>query len=464
VTLFQLDPGSVVAPAGCGKTQTIVDAFDGYEGLPVLVLTHTNAGVSALRARFARAGVHVSKYKLYTLDGWALRLISVYPKLAGHVNPDGQINYPATQDGAIAVLESGAIDPVLRASYGRLVVDEYQDCSERQHRLIRALRDVLECHVLGDPLQCIFNFNAGTHPDWEVDVMAAFPVVRELDQPHRWLNAEQGAFGQWILDCRETLLAGGQIDLDDAPANVQWKELPDAGAAREAAYEAAISAVDLNAGRGLLIIGDPFPVQRRLDFARAHAGVQVIEPVDLSDLIVAAGSIGATENVDQLVETLQFADAAMTDVLHPLAERVNALLDGEDVPVADLLEAACLKVCHGEGLRAVREVLERLHQSEGRHVYRPHLLSTMIAALSRSMARNIRLREAAIAEREAQRVKGRPLPKKGIGSTLLVKGLETDHAIVLNANTMTPAHLYVAISRASTSLTVFSSSAHLPLG
>ncbi len=464
MTLFQHDPGSVVAPAGCGKTQTIVDAFDEYEGLPALVLTHTNAGVTALRTRFARAGVHASKYKLCTLDGWALRLISVYPKLAGHSNPAGQIDYPATQDGAIAVLESGVIDPVLRASYARVVVDEYQDCSERQHKLIMALRDVLDCHVLGDPLQCIFNFNAGTHPDWDLDVMASFPLVKELDQPHRWLNANQGPFGQWILDCRNTLLAGGQIDLKAAPVNVEWKELPDAGVAREAAYEAAINALDLNAGRGLLIIGDPFPVQRRLEFARAHNGVQVIEPVDLTDLIVAAASLGEADNVDQLVETLQFADAAMTGVLHPLAERVNKLLAGQDVPEAGPLEAACIRVCQGGGLRAVREVLELLSRAPGRHLYRPHLVATMIAALSKSMARNIPLREAAIAEREAQRLKGRALPKKGIGSTLLVKGLETDHAIVLNADTMKPAHLYVAISRASTSLTVFSASAQLPSG
>lgn len=260
------------------------------------------------------------------------------------------------------------------------------------------------------------------------------------------------------------MLTGGQIDLSAAPENVRWEDLPDAGAAREAAYEAAINTVNMGEGRGLLIIGDPFPVQRRLDFARAHDGVQVIEPVDLTDLIVAAASIGAAENVDQAVETLQFADTVMTGVLHPLAKRLNALLEGQDVPAADPLEAACIRICQGEGLRAVREVLERLARTHGRHVYRPHLVGAMIAALSRSIAHNIPLREAAIAEREAQRVKGRSLPKKGIGSTLLVKGLETDHAIVLNANTMTPAHLYVAISRASTSLTVFSSSALLPLG
>ncbi len=52
IDIFQARRGSVTAPAGCGKTQLIADALTQHFGRkPVLVLTHTNAGVTALRTR-----------------------------------------------------------------------------------------------------------------------------------------------------------------------------------------------------------------------------------------------------------------------------------------------------------------------------------------------------------------------------------------------------------------------------
>ncbi len=40
---------SIVAPAGCGKTQLIVNILRRNQPKPYLVLTHTTAGVSALK-------------------------------------------------------------------------------------------------------------------------------------------------------------------------------------------------------------------------------------------------------------------------------------------------------------------------------------------------------------------------------------------------------------------------------
>ncbi|MBJ6122517.1 UvrD-helicase domain-containing protein [Sphingomonas mollis] len=461
MSLFDLPPGAVVAPAGCGKTQTIVDALAGHDGLPVLVLTHTNAGVTALRTRLARSGVPADRYRLATIDGWALKLITLYPGLAGHRNVGSAIDYPGTQDAAVAVLESGVLAPVLRANYGRLVVDEYQDCSARQHRLVRALAAELPCHVLGDPLQCIFDFN-GARPDWDGDVIPAFPTVLELDVPHRWVNAGQPELGQWILDVRAELLRGAQIDLRTAPPAVCWIQLPDDQADRQRERAAAVAAVRGRAGAGLLIIGDARPVKSRIDFARATTGVQVIEPVDMSDLITAAGEIEAAAGVDRLNATLRFVSQVIAGVANPLAQRINALRRGPQDPPASDVERTCIRFFAEDGLALVRDILEELRATAGLHVYRPHMLAVMIAALSRATARGIDLRTAAIAEREVQRIKGRPLPARGIGSTLLLKGLEGEHAIILDADPMTAQHLYVAISRASTSLTVFSTDPRVP--
>ena len=83
----------------------------------------------------------------------------------------------------------------------------------------------------------------------------------------------------------------------------------------------------------------------------------------------------------------------------------------------------------------------------------------MFDALSRVMRRpDLTLAGAAVAAREQRRVIGRALPIRAVTSTLLAKGLESEHAVVLNADEMNGRHFYVAISRASHSVTIFSRS------
>ena len=51
---------------------------------PVLILTHTNAGVAALRARLQDMGVPRRAFRITTIDGWAMRLIGTFPERSGH--------------------------------------------------------------------------------------------------------------------------------------------------------------------------------------------------------------------------------------------------------------------------------------------------------------------------------------------------------------------------------------------
>jgi transposase InsO family protein len=69
---------------GCGKTHLIARALTRHSGpKPILVLTHTNAGVAALRGRLDRLQVPRASYRLATLDGWAMRLIATFPGRSG---------------------------------------------------------------------------------------------------------------------------------------------------------------------------------------------------------------------------------------------------------------------------------------------------------------------------------------------------------------------------------------------
>lgn len=58
---------------------------------------------------------------------------------------------------------------------------------------------------------------------------------------------------------------------------------------------------------------------------------------------------------------------------------------------------------------------------------------------------------------------GRPIRhRKLIGTTLLVKGLEYDHAVILDADTLDAKDLYVAMTRGAKTLTIIGEQRHLP--
>jgi superfamily I DNA/RNA helicase len=184
IDLRAISRGLVIAPAGCGKTQLITDALARHDGpKPILVLTHTNAGVAALRGRLEKAGVKPSGYRATTLDGFAIRLISTFPQRANYdprIVTGRRPNYDVIRDTAARLVAAGHLNDILAASYDRLFVDEYQDCSIRQHALVTWLAQSLATAIVGDPFQSIFGFGTDPLADWQTQVAPFFPVVGEL--------------------------------------------------------------------------------------------------------------------------------------------------------------------------------------------------------------------------------------------------------------------------------------------
>lgn len=58
--------------------------------------------------------------------------------------------------------------------------------------------------------------------------------------------------------------------------------------------------------------------------------------------------------------------------------------------------------------------------------------------------------------RERNRHLGRPLSRRSVGSTLLLKGLEADVAVILHPELMTAQNLYVALTRGARQVVVCS--------
>jgi DNA helicase-2/ATP-dependent DNA helicase PcrA len=434
--------GAVTAPAGCGKTQIIADTLTQHVGpKPVLVLTHTNAGVATLRLRMQRGNVPASAYRVATIDGFAMRLVGTFPERSGIPaavlelrNPG--TDYPAIRQAACRLLQGGHLNDILVASYAHVIVDEYQDCNLVQHTLVVALAAVLRICVLGDPMQATFGFGGNQLVDWDAHVLAQFPSIGELDRPWRWINAGTLGLGQWLLECWRVLHGGGHIDLRHAPAEVTWIQLQPATADRQRLMAALTRAVTPEGQ--VLVIGDSRNPRGRRQMASQTPGATAVEPVDLADL-TTFGQQFNLQALDALTRLVHFAAETMTQV------GAAALVSFAVAPTFPLAWVA----------------LRALSRQENARVYRPDVLYGCLRAMQAAATGRCTFAVATVQERERNRHESRPLARRAIGSTLLLKGLEAEVAVISNPEIMDAKHLYVAMTRGSARLVICSATPEL---
>jgi DNA helicase-2/ATP-dependent DNA helicase PcrA len=459
INILAFQRGSVTAPAGCGKTQLIADTLALHTGLkPALILTHTNAGVAALRARMSRANIPNASYVIATLDGFTMKLISRFPARSGHdpaimllQNPSH--DYPAIRASAIALLSGRHLDSVLQASYAYLLVDEYQDCNEAQHAIVTWLAQALRTYVLGDPMQAIFNFGGNRLVDWAAEVIVHFPPIGALSTPWRWRRAGTEEFGRWLLQARGLLEAGQPIDLGTAPDEVEWVRIQ---AATADAQRRTAALVRLQDGESALIIGDSRNTAGRQRLTSQTAGATTVESVDLPDLISFARTFVPTveQSLNQLVN---FAASVMTGVgAAAFLPRIEIIRNGRNRTAPTPAEHCAITFLDTLTHGSAAELLQCLSRQQGAHVYRPELLRCCLAALRVATIEGQSLYAAAAQIRERNRMLGRPLSRRAVGSTLLLKGLEAEIAVILQPDEMNAKNLYVAMTRGAKKLLICS--------
>lgn len=463
--LYAVDRGSVTAPAGCGKTQLIADTLALHDGpKPILILTHTNAGAAALRGRLQRIRVPSSAYRLTTIDGFSMRLIASFPLRSGH-NPrileinEPRYDYPAIRAAASQLLRAGHINEALRGTYSRLIVDEYQDCNLVQHAIIDALAVVLPTVVLGDPMQAIFGFAGNQLIHWQTQAEAQFPPFGILRTPWRWRNAGTEALGHWLLEARALLQDGRTVDLRDAPNEVAWVELDDVNADRQ--RRAAALTPIAGHEETVLIIGDARNPRGRHQFASQTPGATSVEAVDLSDLIAFARrfDLGAP---DALRELVNFLADLMTQVdAGNLIARIEIIRRGRARTPPTPAESAAIAFADAPAIGTALRLIQELEEQTHARVFRPEILHCCRYAMRAAAVGDVTILDAVMRARERNRHVGRPVARRAVGSTLLLKGLEADVAIVTEPAAMNAPNLYVALTRGARRLIVCSSTPEL---
>lgn len=467
--VLQTCRGHVEAPAGCGKTELIAGCVAGTVSKPALVLTHTTAGVAALRQRLQRANVPPANYRLNTIAGWAIAIVSMFPERTSYIhNPLLAPDYPAIQAAVGRLCQSGDIDRELRSTYGRLLVDEYQDCSVSQHAIVSGIANAIPTVVFGDPMQAIFGFGNDPLAGWHALAAATFPRIGLLATPWRWNNAGAPDLGNWLVAARTQLAAGNRIDLRTCPGRIFWHPIsadPRALITEQLRIQYDVARQFPN--ESLLIIGDSIQAESRHDYASRAQGVSVVEPVDFRDVVGIAEQMSGQTGAPLLQSCIRFLATVMVNVYgDQILARVQTIQNNRNRTPPTPQELAAITLTNGGGYQEAIAFLRSMAADRERRIYRHSAFNILIDCLAAAASTAKTPGETIAILREQRRQSGRVIPTKAVGSTLLLKGLEANHVIVLDAdharNAMSKEHLYVALSRGARSVHVFSRSPMLP--
>jgi len=464
-------PCSLEMPAGTGKTELLAAcvATAAERGDRSLVLTHTNAGVDAIRRRLSRFGVPSSMVRVETITSWAFTLSRSYPGIAGMVVP-GVPNWNDSQayvEGAALVAMTAAVRQVHSVSFGFLFVDEYQDCTVDQHELIiRISEAVPRTVILGDRLQAIFGFDKSRSlMDWDTHVVPSYTPKVVPHVPQRWRD-HNVALGQWLLDIRPSLVDGGAFDFSaHSVAGLDWRPC-DFRTAVQTVNKAAYGLS--NAGDSVVLL-DKLPHHVASHASRLGGSYAVMEDV--------AGRFMGERLADLPAER----DVLLARWLAGMAKSCFVGLAGLDGRVMGRLEKGrTVSDLKRKGLVPVQAALDGLITDPVYHqlcvsaaviraapeltLYRQEAWDDTFRAVAKGVEDGTAPQEALAAVRDRLRHTGRGGRSRIASRTLLVKGLEFDHVIIANVQNFTdPRQLYVALSRARKSGTVIGGSPQLQL-
>lgn len=465
--MLAVNRGVVVASAGHGKTELLSRFVAHEEAGRQLVLTHTHAGVAAITDRLRELDVPKTKFRVDTIAGWCLRLALAYPLVSGvDQEPADDSAWDDIYSGALKVCQAALGALIVRSSYAGVVVDEYQDCSAGQHAVVLALDNLLPCRTVGDPLQGVFKFRGDGIP-WstvESDFGALPPL---LETPWRWRKSgANDDIGEWLVSVRDQLNGSNQLVIaEEAP--VEWVE-HDTGNYADAWSKVHRGLTWPPYESGVWITRWP---RTCVAIAKRLGGKwPVVERFDPPGLRELAHTLSAASGAAAVKPLVDFLAERMTGIGPDLKTIVDALTAGRSIgrirnfrEHAELLAAVASDPTPKHALAWLEAVLA--HRGSKWFLYRRDSVYQLRDALRH-------IQEGDFAELPASvsavitraRYRGRRPYPRSIGTPLLVKGLEFDHAVVLwEPDGFDAEGAYVALSRASKSVTVVSPSRTLTI-
>lgn len=450
-------PCSIEIPAGGGKTHLLAAAVAvaSIEGSRSLILTHTNAGVDVLRNRLKKFGIKSSAYHIDTIMGWAFTLVHAYSEIAGikvSEMPDWSKSGQYLE-AAIQVSKSPAIGLMYISSFSYFFIDEYQDCVIKQHEFIEAIaNNISKTVIFGDRLQGIFGFRGESLVDWDADVFPRFPLCNVPHFPYRWKDTNP-ALGQWLMDMRSNLTDGTTFDF----SSIKVPGLTWVSSSFTAVTNEAYRLAKLNES---VVILDRWPSNIARHASRLNGLYSMMEELQGNFMLKSLEALPAKVDHNLAAWLAKFAKSCAIG------------LSKIDNPILAALQNN-LSIIHYKriGLEQVLASLDKLRQmpsyeelvnaasiiqhAKGVKVYRSEAWHDTIKAIGNCIQNDSTPIDEFARVRDRLRKIGREPCKRIASRTLLVKGLEYEHVIVADMTNMCdPSNLYVAMTRASKSVTL----------
>ncbi|MFF0711026.1 UvrD-helicase domain-containing protein [Gordonia sputi] len=463
-------PASVEMPAGTGKTQLLAATVTALTlaGSTVLVLTHTHAGVDAIRRRLKH--FHAPPlFTVTTITSFAFRLARAYPTLAGVTVPA----VPAWNDseaylqGAVNTCSSRHIRRVLEASFAVLLVDEYQDNSQLQHEFVVALsRAIRRIGVLGDPLQAIFGFSDPLVP-WPT-VTDTFPPFQASIKPWRW-HEHNSALGEWLLAIRPLLTAGATLDLSpqSLPPGVTF--VATQHARRSMQLRDAVKRIPRT--DSAVVISGPRPDQARrmsADLTGEYTTMEDIAGNFMNERLTRLAATPPEQYSLWLAETIKKCFSGHSGIDRPIMDKLRHGKDIRHLRRDGLADAvgALATLTTNPSLHELAAAMDDIRNHPGcLRLHSREAWADMRTAILESAAAedgSVDLVDALARTRDRLRHMGRGNRRRVVSRTLLVKGLEYDHAILADVSAISDAHnLYVALSRGRKTVTILGENDHI---
>src|SRR5260221_1633055 len=453
-------PCSIELPAGAGKTHLIADIANAYgrREQRLLVLTHTHAGVDALRRQIRDQGGSSRWATVRTIDGWCLDLIMHFPELAGlHVGdqPDWE-EAESYRLAAERAIRTPAVRRMLEASYALIAVDEYQDCVLAQHQVVAALREVVPTAVFGDPLQGLFHFGDNQPVSWE-EVLTLFPSCELPIKPWRW-EGKNEELGRWLLAIRPSLRRGETISLKNAP--VQWRRIDNGGRRIYAQTTACFGQPE----DGPVVALGHMSHDCRMAAAKLNGSYLMMEELEGKQMLKFAEVVALGDAASIAKATVDFACECAVGVTEAIEKRKRDRL-GEGKTISSRKVELCAahaklsELLEESSPATVRSALHEIARLPRFQLFRHEAWSCIINALGQAASDpQLKVSTAVRRLRNHDRIVGRRPAKRIVSRPLLVKGLQYDYAVLLDADRYNAAELYVALSRGCRAVTVLSSS------
>lgn len=465
----------VIAPAGHGKTHTIVDCLKEYlyEGKKILILTHTHAGIASIKEKIAGREIPNQFYEINTICSFTLNLtLSYVPENKLPDDSDMKEKYRKALNFALILLAAKPIRSVLKAKYEHLIIDEYQDCDTDQNRLINKIGEILKVHILGDSMQSIFGFN-GIPVDLDSH---EFDVYKEnlqtLSTPWRWTNSGCPELGEEILHIRTLLNNKQNIDLrqfkhiqfiETHKNDIYWhrKSKTDIPPAIIQTMYTYLS--DKYTGNVLILHPITHSKEARIKFTKRMFNLGMLESIDDSDFYTTVQKFENNNGQNLFAAIVSFIKETCTassldDFIHPDGS-LKDVRKPEKQDKINKLRSLFTSIDSQKTYSNILSCILHLKKLFNLKIVRKDLYYTIEKVLMDAERRNINLTEALKLNRDKIRRIGRSIQGKYIGTTLLTKGLECDTVIILDAHRFpNEKHLYVALSRCTQRLIVASES------